>query len=558
MVCRSLLAPALLLASALAAHAASARPPTPLKPGEVCLTIYSPYSEESEDFEDDLLDNAAKLDAPDDWRWGGRGQVSSHAVLETQARHLGLAVVKECRTIALAGGVAECRFSDVAAMLDATTTRLLDQTDPAGTAVLEQNFLFDLVNAEALLKRFIDRPVELTDAKGRRHRGILLSPGPPFILRTRRGAVETIPYGAEVVPVRRGGRAAYLETERLPYAVRLPDLPDNFVTRPTLAWKLKTRQAGNHDVVVSYQTGGLAWRCDYTAMLNDDATKLDLSGWVTIANVCGTRFPDARVKLVAGDVHRANPPRLPKHMAQEFFGGDEEEPQFTEKAFFEYHLYTLQRTTTVENNQTKQIELLNAPGVPVKRVYTYDGAILHDDWWEDGGSQDETYGTECRTSVRAHAELENRKESGLGIPLPGGVVRLYQRDPADGSPEFVGGDAIRHTPRDERLRLYVGNAFDVVGRRVRTSFDLLPGNKQVRESFEIELRNHKPTPITVYALEHLYRGTNWKVEKSSLAHKQLDDRSIEFAVPVPANGKATVAYTVLYWWPPESAGGGEF
>jgi len=236
-------------------------------------------------------------------------------------------------------------------------------------------------------------------------------------------------------------------------------------------------------------------------------------------------------------------------MAQEFFGGDEEEPQFTERAFFEYHLYTLQRTTSIENNQTKQIELLNVPGVPLRRVYTYDGAILHDDWWEDGGSQDETYGTECRTSVRAHVELENRKESGLGIPLPGGVVRLYQRDPADGSPEFVGGDAIRHTPRDERVRLYVGNAFDVVGRRARTSFDLLPGNEQVRESFEIELRNHKDTPVTVAVLEHLYRWRNWKIEKSSVPHKQFDSQSIEFAVPIPANGAATVAYTVLYWWP---------
>ncbi|MBM4037625.1 MAG: hypothetical protein FJ290_03845 [Planctomycetes bacterium] len=547
------LVPALLVAGALAAQAASPRPPSRLKPGQVCLTIYSPHSEDRDDFQDDLA-RVARHESP-----GGR-EPSSGDLLATQARHLGLAVVRECRSVALPAGVGECRFSDVAAMLDATTTRLLDQTDPDGTTVLEQNFLYDLVDSEALLKRFIDRPVELTDAKGSRHRGTLLSADFPLIIRGRDGSARAIQPGER----KYWDESEFFRPERpyfSIYKLRFPELPANFVTRPTLAWKLKARQAGDHDVVVSYQTGGLAWRCDYTATLNDDGTKLDLSGWVTLANVCGTRFPDARVKLVAGDVHRANPPRLPSRweMAQEFFGGDEEdaEPQFTEKPLFEYHLYTLQRTTTVENNQTKQIELLRVPAVPVKRVYTYDGAHLPDDWWDYGSHRDESYGAECRTSVRAHVEFENRREAGLGIPLPGGIVRLYQRDPADGSPEFVGGEAIRHTPRDERLRLYFGSAFDVVGHRVRKTYEE-PKVDQVRESFEIELRNHKPTPITVYVLEHLYRATNWKVEKSSLPHKPLDDRSIEFALPVPANGRATVTYTVLYWWPPEPVGYREF
>ncbi len=546
------LVPALLLASALAALAASPKPSARLKPGQVCLTIYSPHSEDSDEFPDDLA-NVARHEGHD-----GR-EPSSGDLLATQARHLGLAVVRECRSVALPAGVGECRFSDVAAMLDPTTTRLLDQSDPDGTAVLEQNFLFDLVDSEALLKRFVDRPVELTNAKGGRHRGTLLSARFPLTIRGKDGSAKAVQPGER----KYWDESEFFRPERpyfSIYKLRFPELPANFVTRPTLAWKLRARQAGDHDVVVSYQTGGLAWRCDYTATLSDDGTKLDLGGWVTIANVCGTRFPDARLKLVAGDVHRANPPRLPYgggDMAQEFFGADDAEPEFVEKPFFEYHLYTLQHTTTIENNQTKQIELLRVPAVPVKRVYTYDGALLDDDWWDYTGNHDETYGVECRTSVRAHVELENRKESGLGIPLPGGVVRLYQRDPADGRPEFVGGEAIRHTPRDERLRLYVGNAFDVVGHRVRKTYQE-PTPLSLRESFEIELRNHKPTPITAYVLEHLYRETNWKIEKSSLPHKQLDDRSIEFALPVPANGKAVVTYTVLYTWPPFFGSGGEF
>jgi len=543
-----------------AALAAAGQPPARLKPGEVALTIYTPYYEDDEDFERNLRYAASQIEHGGDLDdyffrdWSDEHPPSTHAVLEAQARYLGLGVVRECRTVALRRGVSECRFADVAAMLDATTTRLVDQTDPEGTAVVEQNFLYDLVNAEALLKRFVDQPVELIDAKGKSHAGTLLSPGPPLMLRTRRGAVETIQTGH----TRRQARGFFDEyfypgparAASRPFTLRFPRLPEGFVTRPTLAWKLEARQPGDHDVVVSYQTGGMAWRADYTAVLSPDETHLDLGGWVTIANVCGARFPNARVKLIAGDVRRVNTPNLPDlSMAQDFFGAEEEEPQFEEKAFFEYHLYTLRRTTTLENNQTKQIEFLRAPAVPVKKVYTYDAAVLGDPFFGDAFGRDESYGTKCRRTVRAHVEFENSKGANLGMPLPAGVVRLYKRDEADDALEFLGGDSIGHTPRDETVRLYVGDAFDLIGQRLRKSYEE-PDYYHIRESFEIELRNHKPTPVTVFVLEHLYRYVNWKIEKSSLPSKQLDDESVEFALPVPANGKATVSYTVLYSWPP--------
>jgi len=546
---------ALFVVSALAA---AGQPPARLKPGEVALTIYTPYYEDDEDFEQNLRYAASQIERGSDLAdrffsdWSDEHPPSTHAILEAQARYLGLGVVRECRAVALRRGVSECRFTDVAAMLDATTTRLVDQTDPDGTAVIEQNFLYDLVNAEALLKRFIDQPVELTDAKGRSHAGVLLSPGPPLMLRTRRGAVEMIDPGY----ARRRDRGFFgvdwVRNAPCLFTLRFPRLPEGFVTRPTLAWKLDAEKAGGHDVVVSYQTGGMAWRADYTAVLSPDETHLDLGGWVTIANVCGARFPNARVKLIAGDVRRVNTPNLPDlSMAQDFFGSEDEEPQFEEKAFFEYHLYTLRRTTTLENNQTKQIEFLRAPAVPVKKVYTYDGAVLEYSFFgaDDYGRSDETYGTRCRRTVRAHVEFENSKAANLGVPLPAGIVRLYKRDEADDALEFLGGDSLGHTPRDETVRLYVGDAFDLVGQRLRKTYEE-PKADQIRESFEIELRNHKPTAVTVSVLEHLYRYVNWKIEKSSLPFKQLDSQSVEFALPVPANGKATVSYTVLYWWPP--------
>ena len=508
-----------------------------MKPGESLLTVYTSPGEGEQPEEDDEF-----FDGSND---------SSHLDLESRARRTGLAVVRECRTIPLPAGVSEYRYTDVSALLDATTTRFTDLTDPEGTRVLEQNFLFDLVSGSALLQRFIDKPVDFYDADQRRHSGVLLAVDSvahgswdeewtnSLILRTKGDAVEMISYG--------GGKA---------HSFRFAELPKGFVTKPTLVWQVEAQKAGDHDVVVSYQTGGLAWRSDYTAVVNADDTKLDLSGWVTLANVSGARYPNARLKLIAGDVRRVSPVARKKRLSTSSgWSNDEEEkkkPAVEEKAFFEYHLYTLLRPTTVENNQTKQVEFLKAEAAPATKVYTYDGAILNDNWWwwwRDYDRRDETYGTRSRKTVRVNLEFMNTKAANLGIALPAGIVRVFKRDEADDSLEFIGEDKIAHTPRDERVRLYIGDAFDIVGERVRKTYER-PEDYQIRESFEIELRNHKDTAVTIHTLEHLYRWMNWKIEKSSLPFKQLDSQSVEFAVPVPANGKTTLTYTVLYSWPP--------
>jgi hypothetical protein len=375
-------------------------------------------------------------------------------------------------------------------------------------------------------------------------------PGPPLLLQLRDGSIEMVHYGDPV------GR--YFGTEVAgSRSFRFPELPKDLVTRPTLAWTVQAQRAGNHEVVVSYQTGGMTWRADYTALMSGDEGRLDLSGWVTIANVSGARFANARIKLFAGDVRRfltllaRGQGYASGGMARDFFG-TEEEPAFKERQFFEYHLYTLRWRTTLENNQTKQIEFINVPGVPVKRVYTYDGAqVGESDWffaWDGTDHRDETYGTKCRKTVRVNLEVENKEAAKLGIPLPGGIVRVYKLDEADGHREFVGEDKIKHTPRDETLHLYIGDAFDLVGERVRTDYKE-PKEWQILESFEVELRNHKDKPVTIQVLEHLYRGVNWRIEKSSIPFEKLDAQSIQFKADVPANGKTKVSYTVLYWWP---------
>ena len=492
-----------------------------LKPGETLLTIY----------------NASRTAVSARVSMDGAA-TPSHALIEEQARQGGLAVVRQCRRIALPAGATEYRFTDVAARLDAATLQITDQTDPKGTRVLEQNYLYDLVGREAMLKRFVDRPVEFVDENRRSYSGTLLSDRMPIMLLTRRRAVEVINANAK----------------KSFYVLRFPELPKSFVTRPTLVWNVRAKQAGDHDVVVAYQTGGLAWRTDYTAVINGDDTRLDLSAWVTIANVSGARYPNAQVKLIAGDVRRIVEVSSPKQQRRGYGQADEDDkppaPAPTEagthRAIGDNYLYALPHRTTLEHNQTKQIQLLHATDVPVKKVYTYD-ALMGRWRWGDY-TRDETYGQRGRKTVRVNLQLDNRRAHGLGIPLPAGIVRANKLDPADGSLEFIGEDRLDHAPAGARVRLYIGDAFDIVGERTQTDFRW-PERNQLYESFKIELRNHKDQPVTVHVLEHLYRWENWVIEKPSHPFAKLDSGTIEFAVPVAARGKATVTYTAHYSWP---------
>jgi hypothetical protein len=272
----------------------------------------------------------------------------------------------------------------------------------------------------------------------------------------------------------------------------------------------------------------------------------DFDGWVTVDNHTGTRFPDARLKLLAGDVNRVlNAPVRDMLYEAKAMDAAAPAPSFAEKALGDYHLYTLARTTTLENNETKQIGLLSAAAVPVKKLYRYDGAGLSD-WWGNGIT-DRYYGNDAGVKkVEVFLKFANEKAAGLGRPLPAGKIRVYQKDD-DGSREFLGEDAIDHTPEGEEVTVKLGTAFDVVGERVQSDF-VNPDSHTILESFTITVKNHKKQAVAVDVVEHLYRYSNWKITVKSADFNKVDARTIDFPVTVPAGGKTVVTYTVKYWW----------
>jgi hypothetical protein len=330
----------------------------------------------------------------------------------------------------------------------------------------------------------------------------------------------------------------------------LPELPDGLLTRPTLAWKLHSKKAGKQDCEISYLTGGMSWSADYVMVTSAKDDQMDLNAWVTINNNSGGVFQDAKLKLVAGDVHRATTGMdMSAVLARSSMAGfTKEEQGFSEKSFFEYHLYTLGRPTTLMNNETKQIEMASAAQVPLKKFFVYDGAAnpYYQDY-NDYTRTDPNYGTAGQKKVWVMLEFKNSKDNNLGLPLPKGRVRVYKKD-TDDSLEFIGEDQIDHTPKDEKVRIKMGNAFDVVGERTRTNFQSDGSRRWFQETFEIKIRNHKEESIQVNVAEHLYRWTNWKILESSHKFTKKDAQNIEFLVIVPKDGETVVTYTVKYSW----------
>jgi hypothetical protein len=314
----------------------------------------------------------------------------------------------------------------------------------------------------------------------------------------------------------------------------------------------------------------MSWEADYNVVAPETGNVMDLVGWVTIDNQSGKTFENAKIKLMAGDVSKVQEEdrvygaryAMAREMAMA--------PPVTEKAFEEYHLYTLARPTTLLDRQTKQVEFVRGEGVKSQVLYVYDGARI--DWPQRGYlplglRQDPNYGTESNTKVSVMREFKNSKENGLGVPLPKGRIRFYRQD-SDGQLEFTGENVIGHTPKDEVVRVYTGNAFDIVGERRRTEFrtgeqggdsglpvpqlrqrlNVEKADRTVTESFEIKIRNHKQEQVEVRVVEHLYRWSNWDIVAKSTDYRKIDAQTIEFPVKVPADGETTVTYTVVYSW----------
>ena len=440
-------------------------------------------------------------------------------------------VVREKRNVDVKEKTGTIRFDDVASQIDGTSVQFKSITDPQAT-VLEQNYEFDLVSADKLLEKYIDKQIAVLTKDGSRYSGSLLSFDANQLVIRQEGEKSGI------VMVQRGDNVK---------DIQFGALPEGLITKPTLVWKLTTEKVGQQLIEVAYQTAGINWQADYNAILNPNDTKLDLGGWVTINNQSGATYKDAKLKLIAGDVRRVQAPQMFTMGGAMRKMAVADEAGFAEKSFFEYHLYTLGRSATVAQNQTKQIELLKAADVPVKKVFLYDGAPQYR--FYGGLNNDANYGSEeGNKKVNVVVEVKNSKENNLGMALPKGKMRLYKRDEADGSLEFIGEDEIDHTPKDETVKLHIGDAFDIVGERKRTDYKIDVSRHIITESFEIRVRNHKTEPVEVLVKETLYRWNNWEITESNQKWTKYDANTIHFPVKVDKDGEQVITYTVRYTW----------
>jgi len=448
----------------------------------------------------------------------------------------GFALVRLNRELQIPRGRGTIQFSDVAALIDPTTVQFLSRTDPDGTKVLEQSFQFDLVSQEKLLSRYIDRGVSVEQQSGdgvKRIDGTLVSSNDGLVIRSADGQIHALREWSNV---------------------SFGELPGGLITRPTLEWDIVSGKGGLQDVRVSYQTGGITWWADYNLIFTEGADAnsgfVDVGAWVSLLNQSGARYQDAKLKLIAGDVNRvqAMPQAMRNKVLMDMAVTAEAAPAgFEEKAFFEYHLYTLGRPATIANNSTKQIELFDAATrVPARKKLVYYGSDFGG--FYGAPMMDRELGPSSNTEVDVWLTFRNDKDSGMGMPLPAGRIRVSQQDKADGSLEFIGEDTIKHTPKNEDVRVKLGTAFDVVGERRQTDFVVNSKGRVMEEAFEIKVRNHKDQPVEVVVRENLYRWNQWSLLEQSQPSEKKDARTIEFPVKVAADGEATVTYRVRYTW----------
>ncbi|MFN7952167.1 MAG: DUF4139 domain-containing protein [bacterium] len=449
----------------------------------------------------------------------------------------GFALVRDERAFAVEGAKPTVRFTDVAARIDPTTVSFTSLGDP-GTRVLEQSYQFDLVSSQKLLERYIDREITVDQQRGdavASTTGTLLSTVGGLVLKGADGGIQVLNGYANL---------------------RFPELPGGLITRPTLVWLLSTEKPGAQRARVTYETDGIAWWADYNLVFaegeNANAGKLDVGAWVSILNQSGAGYDDARLKLMAGDVHRAPRPQgrvyAGKAMRAELAMADESQG-FTEKEFFEYHLYTLGRRTTLPDRSTKQIELFPvARGVPCEKLLVYYG--LGEQWrgFFPNPMTDRGFGSDANTKVDVYLRFKNAKETGLGIPFPRGRIRVSKLDTADQSLELVGEDTIDHTAKDEKVLVKMGTAFDVVGERKQVDFRIDNDHDWMDEDIEIKLRNHKSEPVQVVVKENLFRWVNWQITQKTHDFEKVDARTVHFPVTVPKDGEAVIRYTVHYSW----------
>ena len=470
------------------------------------------------------------------------------------------AVVREHVPLDLKAGDNAVSFSGATVHLEPDSVVLRDPAGKVRLRVLEQNYRADTISQGLLLSLNEGKSID-------------------FIARDRDGKEFTVKgkvirsgYVPNFGGARQYGQNFYLQQQAmqsaagqpiievdgklrftLPGEPVFPALNDDAILKPLLAWQLAVDKAAKFDAELSYVTGGMSWQASYNLISPEKGDTLDVIGWVTIDNQSGKQFDMATIKLMAGDVSKLQPQEYAKAYA---IGGarmemDVAAPAVTEKAFDEFHLYSLARPTTLRNRETKQVEFIRATGVKAKTLYVYNGAAIgpqYRGWNSEAIRNNRDYGTQSNPKVWVMREFKNSEDNGLGQPLPKGRTRFYRRDDADGRLEFTGENTIDHTPKNETVRIYTGDAFDIVGERKRTDYQLSNRQDQIEEAFEIKVRNRKAEPVEVRVAERLYRWVNWQIIDKSHDFTKTDSQNIEFRVNVPADGETIVTYRVRYDW----------
>jgi hypothetical protein len=466
------------------------------------------------------------------------------------------AVVRDTVPLELKAGVNEVNFAGVTATAETDSVILRDPAGKIKLQVLEQSYRNDPVSQELLLQlnegKTIDFVVRETNKPDHIVKGKIVRAGHEGVQYAQEAMAISEPY-QRVIQIRRPNTSPIIEVDGklqfyLPGEPIFPSLGDDTVLNPTLSWKLNSSEARKFDAEIAYITDGISWKADYNLVSPENADTIDIVGWVTFDNQCGKTFRNAKIKLMAGDVNRVEKVEMEdrQQAVQQLAQAAAQEQQVTEKAFSEFHLYTIGQPTTLRDQETKQVEFVRATGVKAPRLFIYDGASADYGVYEPV-TGDAEYGVPTNKKVWVLREFKNSKENHLGMPLPKGVLRFYQQDD-DKQLQFIGENEIDHTPKDETIRVYVGNSFDLTGERRRTDFKVDAGNHRYDETFEIKLRNHKKEAVEIRAVEHLSRYDNWEIKEKSDPFKQRDSSTIEFRVKLKPDEEHTLTYHVHYTW----------
>ena len=429
-----------------------------------------------------------------------------------------IALVRDVRQVSLPGGTSTLQFADIAATVNPASVHFRSLTEPTRLDVLEQNYQFDLLDPQRLLRKYVGRDVKLL--RNRQQGGTTVQEE----VTARLLAFNDAPVwqiGNEIV--------TGLQAEQY----RFPEIPDNLHSRPTLVWQLANQGQARHRIETSYLAGNMNWNADYVLTVGRDDARADLGGWVTVLNTSGTSYRNARLQLVAGELNRVRQQVDAMSALRAERASAAKDEAFAQESFSEYHLYTLDRQTTLAENETKQIAMLSGSGVPVRKLFVVNGQQVY-------YRNRQQPGVPLRDSVRVFYSLRNDAASGLGMPMPAGTVRVYQAD-SRGGVQFAGEDHIGHTPKDEAISLQIGTAFDVICERRQTDFTRISDNV-FDVAYEITLRNHKTGAISVQVNEPI--AGDWQMLTTTHAAKKTDAFAAQFDVPVAADGTSVLRYRV--------------